>query len=294
MKPTKIIVILLIMTGFHVLAQRSLPEFSIYGNGGIPLLLPKGTPSPTGFNSEGGLGFTAFFSQQIGIHFGVGFGSYNIETKVDVFNTFTPELIDRNDLVFDLYTTLSDYKEFQKATFFSIPIMLQFQSNRTHSFYAMGGAKLQLLHQTSYESSIATFHNAAFYHYYNNWATTQTFAGLGTFKGTTTTGKFNYDLLTALSLETGMKWRIGSVFLYTGVYLDYTLNNPAENHRKPLGDFIMPDQLPNLTLLTFADKIIPITAGIKLRLALPRALGKQPNLTISGRVHPGMVPSPGQ
>jgi hypothetical protein len=261
----------------NLLAQRPSNEFSIYGGGGFSTLLfspsLKGASSK-GFGGDAGIGFTTFFNPQIGIHFGAGFGFNNVEVSVDNLKTVTPGLVDANDYLFDKHTTLSDYNESKKLTFVSIPIMLQFQQNlgTTHAFYAMGGTKISFQHQTEYKSSVATLSNAAYYPELNNWSATQTFANLGTFNGNSTDGNFKIELFVKLALEIGMKWRIGNnTFLYTGAYLDYGLNDYAKNQRKPLGEYITPQQLTDLTLLSFTDKINLTTAGIKLRLAFSRS-----------------------
>jgi hypothetical protein len=267
------------MYSLPVSAQKPSNEFSIYGGGGAPVILSS-SASSSGFGGDIGLGFTTFLGQQVAVHVGAGLGLSNVTIKADNLKTITPGLIDddNNGYLYDLHTTLSGYSEVQKATFLNIPVMLQFQPKqerlqgyyvkRTLSFYAMGGAKLLFWHQTKYESSVATLSNAAYYPKFKNWTTTQKFAGLGTFDGNSTTGNFKLGLLTVLTLEAGMKWQIDEkFFLYTGAYLDYGLNDPAKNQRKPLGSYTAAEQLTDLTLLAFADKINLMTVGVKLRLA---------------------------
>ena len=272
-----IITILFAMICLQMSAQKPATEFLISGGGGVPIVMSKGA-SVTGFGANAGLGFMAFFSQQIGFHLGAEFGMNKINLKVDSLKTLTSGLIDANNYVFDLHTKLSDYNEIKQTTFLSIPIMLLFQSNpTTHSFYAMGGVKILFQHQTNYESSVAMLSNAAYYSEFDNWAATQKFANLGTFKGNTTTGNFNLNLFTKLAFETGMKWKIGNnAFLYTGAFLDYNLNDPARHQRQPLENYILPEQLSNFKLLTFSDRINLMTAGIKLRLAFSRSSTPKP------------------
>jgi hypothetical protein len=261
-----IFIILPAIINLQMFAQKPSNEFSIYTSIGMPIHLSKDATFK-GFGADIGLGYTAFVSQQIAFHLGAGFGLSNVEVNVDRLKNFTPGLTDRNGYLFDKHTTLSNYNEIQKTTSFNIPLMLQFQPNQ-QGFYAMGGAKIHLLHQTSYETKVATLNNAAYYPRFNNWATTQTFAGLGTFNGNTTTGNFKLQLFTTLSLEVGMKRTIGkNAFLYIGAYIDYSLTDHAQAHRKPFSEYTTPEHLTDLTLLTFANKINPTFAGIKLRYA---------------------------
>jgi hypothetical protein len=255
-----------------LLAEKPLDEFQIYGGAGTPVLSPKGS-TIKGFSGDAGIGFTAFVSRQIGIHFGIGFGLNNVEINVENLTTITPEMPDINGQLFDLHTTLSGYREIQKATFFTIPIMLQFQPNR-HGFYAKGGAKLLFHHRTAYESRVETFHNAAYYSP-DNWVTAPSSEGLGAFPGNSTTGNFDLELFTILTLEMGMKWQISeNTFLYTGAFIDYGLSNPVQNQRESYDHYIWPARLQDLTLLSFADRINPATVGIRLRLALTPRMGQ--------------------
>ena len=270
----RLLCIVFAMASLQLLAQKPANEFQIYGGGGLPISLPKGT-SAKGFGADAGIGFTAFIAQQIGIHIGAGYGLSNVDINADNLKTVTHGLIDANNYPFDLHTTLSDYKETQKSTFFSVPVMLQFQPN-SQGFYAMGGAKIFVRYQTDFEPSIATLNNAAYYPEFDNWATTQMFAGLGTFPGNTTNGNSNLGVFTMLTLEMGMKWQLTErVFLYTGAYIDYGLGDPLKDLRKPVGDYIAPENLINLAPLAYADNINPVMVGVKLRLAFARSTMRQ-------------------
>jgi hypothetical protein len=270
-----ILIILLTIISLQNYAQKPSNEFIIFGGVGMPVFMSSGT-SVSGFTGDAGIGYTTFFSQQIGFHLGMGFGFINLDARIDNKETVTFGMIDENSLLFDKYTTLSDYKETKKATFLSIPAMLQFQQTptriRPHVFYAMGGAKFVFQQQTDYNASVATLSNAAYYPEFDNWAATQEFANLGIFDGNNNDGKFNPELFVNLAFEAGMKWRISNnTILYTGAFLDYALNDPARNYRQPYGEFITPDHLTNLTLLTHANKINLTTVGIKLRLSFSRS-----------------------
>ena len=265
-----IFTIVFAIASLQLSAQKPSNEFQIYGGAGIPLSFPKGT-SAKGFGVDLGIGFTAFVSQQIGIHFGVDYGLNNVEINVDNLKTVTLGLRDDNGYLFDKHTTLSNYNESQKTTFFSVPIMLQFQPN-TQGFYAMSGAKLLFQYKTTYESNVAILNNVGYYPEFDNWATTQLFAGFGTFDGNNTDGNFDIGLSTILALEIGMKWQIGrNMFLYTGAFVDYSLSDPLKEHRKPVSDFTTPESLQNLTLLQYADNVNSVFVGLKLRLAFIRS-----------------------
>ena len=275
-----LLIMLLAAGSLPVSAQKPGNEFSIYGGGGIPAVLSNGV-STAGFGGDIGLGFTAFLGEQAALLVGAGFGFNDVNVKVGSLKTLTPDLVDENGQLYDLQTTLSSYSEAQRTTFLSIPVMLQIQSKhetsygwyikKKHAFYVLGGAKLLFWRQTEYESSVAALNNTAYYPKYDNKAATQTFAGLGDFKGNSAAGNFSSGLSVILALEMGMKWHMSeNSFLYTGAYLDYGLSDAAKNQRKPLDNYTAAEHLSDLTLLAFEDKVRLITVGVKLRLVLFR------------------------
>jgi hypothetical protein len=250
----------------QIFAQKPTNEFTIYGGVGLPIMVSNETVS-IGFAGDIGLGFTTFANRHIAFHFGAGLGFNTIKIDVDDLKTQTFGLRDENGLLFDKHTTLSDYREIQKTTLLNIPLMLQFQP-KTQGFYAMCGAKIIFWQKTNYETKIGTLHNLAYYPELGNWSGTQEFANFGPFNGTNTTGNFNLGLYTILAFETGMKWKINEqTFLYAGLYLDYYLDDPAKNQRKSYSEYITPNHLNHLTLLSFADNINAMTIGLKLRLS---------------------------
>ncbi|MCL2416426.1 MAG: hypothetical protein FWD02_00625 [Bacteroidales bacterium] len=274
MKKLYTLIFVFAIASLQASAQRPQNEFQIFGGGGIPISLQSGV-STTGFSGETGIGFTAFVSRSIGIHFGVGVGTLHKEVNVDALRTVTYGSIDANGYVRDLHTTLFDYREtLRTSTHLSVPLMLQFQPNR-HGFYAMGGVRMIFLasRNASYDVSVAALHNEAFYHQPGNWA----IADIGTFPGNSVSRNFEFPQpTTMLTLEMGWKWRIGeNVFLYTGAFLDYGLNDLARDIRQPLSNFTLPETLQNLTVLQYTDRVSPTVVGIKLRLAFAHSDGQR-------------------
>ena len=274
-------------------------ELSVYGGGGYSFFLfrpytekvpayPKtniehsmvnGTSS-SGASGDLGIGFTGFVSPQIGIHIGLGLGISNIGVKVDSMKNYATEQFDvvNGNRPYDLYTSLYDYRETHRMFSLSIPFMLQFQSQQSQSwsrksdlaqgFYAMTGFKFNVLFNSTFESKIATLDNTAHYLDLDNIAGTQTFAGLGHFKGKNGQGDFGY-IHTLFTFEAGMKWRIAdNMFLYTGAYFDYGLNDPSKSSRTPIAENNYIDLVnANLSMLEFSSKTNLMTFGVKLRLA---------------------------
>jgi len=307
----KSVLILLIMSALSVSAKTPY-EFSIYGGGGYSTFLyrlpanssgftpigespvittpPNGLYAIYGVSSSGisgdlGVSFTGFVAPQFGFHVGIGLGLCNVGVNVDSLKTYTSDLIDSNNRDFNMYTNLFDYSETLRMINLSIPLMLQFQTapnqqswNRkpdiSHGVYAMIGIKLSVLLNNTYESNIATLQNSAYYPGLDNWAATQEFADLGEFKGKSAKGDIGF-VQAIFVAELGMKWRVAdNMYLYTGAYFDYGLNDPLKNSRKPTSDYIFADDLRDFALLDFSEKTHLITMGVKMRLSFVKVFNQ--------------------
>ena len=266
------------INSLHVLAKTP-NEISIYGGGGYSRFIFQPSSkdaSSKGFYGDFGTGFTSFITPKLGFHIGAGFAMYNLTAKKDSLSVFTPDLIDSNGYTFDLFSELFGYRETHRIFCLSIPLMIQIQTeprpayNRRLStencFYAMAGAKVNIVVKSEYDMEIATLYNKAYYPLQNNWAGTQKFAGLGVFNGNNADGNLKY-ILPVFSLEAGMKWRIASaMYLYTGAFFDYGPNSFVKNDRDQIKNYTSPRDFENLALLELSDNMNIMTAGIKLRL----------------------------
>jgi hypothetical protein len=277
-----------------LVAQKAPHEFSVNAGAGISTYaftpIPK-KASSLGYITDFGFGFTGFISRQVGIHVGVGFGLFNVKSKVDTLYNLKKNLSDFDEhgkeLPYELHTKLINYNDMHKSLFINIPIMFHYQSYQKQywswkktqkaGFYARGGVKLLLLLNNQYEATIPTMYNKAYYPTIDNWADTQEFKGLGTFVGNTQKGDLDFGLLATLSLEAGVKWRIeNNLFIYTGVYFDCGLNDPIKDNRKLWGDF--KDGLDAFNLLnevsilnyTNSSRANLMVVGIKLHFAFSK------------------------
>jgi len=269
------------MNTLKVSAQKTPHEFSISGGLGFSTFCFQPSvkkAASTGFSADVALGFTGFMSPQWGVHLGLGWGLYNVKTKINNLTTVIPDMVDKNNYLFNLHSTLNNYEEVHKTMFLYAPVMLQFQTKpkatmhwrkgQKASFYTMAGAKVLLLFDNKYDLNVESLTNAAYYPEFDNWAATQIFAGLSTFDGNRVNGVFKINVLAMFAFETGIKWRIGNtLYLYTGLFYDCGLNDPSKKFRKPFDYYTSPEQLTDLSLLMFSEKINLMTIGIKLRLA---------------------------
>ena len=267
------ITIICLIISTHLSANRT--EFQIYGGAGFPITLQNGI-STSSFDGNAGLGLTAFVTRNVGIHLGVGLGVMHRETTVDKLKTVTYGLIDANNYTYDLHSTFSDYCENVRVkNYFTMPLMLYIQPD-TEGFYTKAGIKLFLPigdSRVNCDVSVATLQNEGYYVEHDNWAKTQLFAGFGTFSDNHTSSDFAFQFSTALALEVGWKWYLNqNMFLYTGLFLDYWLNDFTKDYRQTPSDFSRPENLVPATMVDLGlfqhdYKINPATVGIKLRLA---------------------------
>jgi hypothetical protein len=261
-------------------AQRTSPEFSVYSGWGYSFFAYSPSVAGTssnGFSGDVGLGITAFFNRQLGIHAGVAFGLYNVKGNVATLNHVTPGLYDiKKGLNYDLHTTLTDYNEVQNTMFMSFPVMFQFQTkmNQTSNwrkktqtgFYAMTGIKTLILLNGNYASRIE-LRNEAFY---------PDFETLMNPVRTNVTGALKLGALVMFSLEAGIKWRFNQrVYLYTGAFFDCGLNDPVKDYRVPYEYYTSAASLQDFTILKFTDRVNLMTVGFKLRWAF--SLGSSRN-----------------
>jgi len=194
---------------------------------------------------------------------------------------------------------VNGYEEKQRSAMMQIPLMLQFQTDRTDSrrqFFAAAGAKAGFPINGKYRNK-ASLSNAGYYEYENSLYDTQQFMGFGDFPNRKSNGGIDFKTAFFLSAEAGVKWKLNDKFsLYAGAYLDFGLNNikapqnvddlpsiVAYNRANPPAfavNSIVQSQysqngarrqafIPGRTtgLESSTGNIKPIAAGIKIRLA---------------------------
>ena len=287
MKKIIIITFIAAMSSHYVSAQAD-HEMSLNLGGGLSSLLytPAKGSSNLGVGGEVGLGYILFLDNasaaetgtvvraQWGIHTGLGIALYG--ARADAINESTVQKgipdSDNGDL-FDLHTTLKDYKETQSAIYLNIPLMALYDME---PFYFLAGFKFGIPISAKYKPGNATFTNEAYYPKYKNSLTGQEFAGLGKFERKNPDGNIDLGFTTMLSIEAGFKQRINwKHYIYVGVYFDYGLNNSLKKGSQqefvnykysvedPTGGFTT-----NSVMSSFCDKTNIIAAGLKLRLAM--------------------------
>ena len=268
--------------------NTSAHEFGVSIGGGLSTL--KYDDGKNGIGGNIALNYTYLFNEKWGIKSGLELALYNAKLKDFSTLSYAPGLKDSEGEIFDYYSSVSGYTEKQKAMLLNIPVMGYFQTEAfsQNKFYVSAGFKVGIPVSGKYESDGETFVNKGWYPNKNNWVETQKFAGFGEFKDKSVEDDLDLDLAFILSLEAGLKWDLGgNKSLYTGVFLDYGLNDIRKYSNKPFVtqtvdgdnyDFTNNSALESTYATKYvheqgevkkiADKVVPFAVGIKIGFAL--------------------------
>ena len=266
-KISVILTILTVMTN-HSAYGGGGHELSVYGAGGLSSFryqLPNCDVSQ-GMGGNFGLGYTYFVNQQWGAHIGAGLGMYNAKVTVNDITMISPDLIDNEGDRFDMHTILSGYRETQHAMYVNLPVMAVYQRPL---FYVMGGVKTGIPINAKYTASSAKLENASYYPEYDNWATSQEFAGNGDFDDKKFKDKLKLGVSLMLALEAGTKIDVSkNISMYIGAFLDYGLNSVLkEKHHSFISYNAENPSDFNANLFSVSDKTNMMATGIILRMS---------------------------
>lgn len=262
-------------------------EFSVGGFAGIMSLkhdLEQGT-SKDKLAGGMGLGYTYFFSENLGLATGLDFAFYNQDLKLgEVSGSHQAYDLERR-VDFEFRYNLKDYTEQQSAFYLNIPIMMHYQFAEMDNlmFYVAAGGKVGLPINGKYKSIRGSLKTEGYYPHNGDLIDDIPFRGFGEFPVSAHDDKIKYKMSVSLALETGAKWKLpNDMFLYTGVFVDYGLNDIKKEDMglKPLVQYnpLNPEDHVYSGILsssnekegqenTFVKKINTMGYGIKVRLA---------------------------
>lgn len=263
-------------------------EFSVGVLGGMHALKYDMSVGESSNKFAGGIGvgYTYFFKKNMGLATGLDLAFYNAEVELNDFsgNHATFDLDRQKD--FDFRYTLQNYKEKQSALFINIPIMFhyQFTDGDNVKFYAAAGGKIGIPASGKYKSSGASLKTEGYYSHDNSTLYGPKYRGFGDFVTKQYDNELNYKMAFSLAVEAGAKWTLpNNMALYTGVYLDYGLNDVKKSQKSDASlveyNQISPEDhifggVANSSfkpesgaLSSMVDKINTMAYGVKIRLA---------------------------
>jgi outer membrane protein OmpA-like peptidoglycan-associated protein len=277
-KVRNIALALLCGTGLSLHAQTP-HEFSFDAGGGLSALRYK-VASPLSKNAGGGggfgLGYAYTLTEQWSVATGLDFNFYRSAITGNGAKSYLLNLTDDEGERYDLRTTLTRYKEKQRATYLHIPLMAVYHG--PWGLYARGGVKIGIPLGAKFEANAFSVSNRGYYPLYENDLKGPQFMGFGDFTGLNSSGKLKLRAAVSLALEAGYKWQPFEQWtLYAGAYLDCGLNNVRPKDAKPfiVSNPARPEKFgansivisQNEVVKNMVSKIVPISAGVTLRIA---------------------------
>jgi hypothetical protein len=289
-------------------------ELSLYGEGGLSTLrysLPQGGSRQDRLGGGGGLGYTFLFSGYLGMSTGVGLSAFRAGARLSGSFSSVAVFTDEYHEDFELRSSLSGYAEKQSLLTLNFPLMMHCQSGVISGkygkqIYLRAGLRLELPLRGSYRSHAASLTNMIYYPEHKMTLSQPAYKGLGEFSGKTSSGSLNFALSATACVEAGVKWDVSRhmsfnrnqllfnrllsfnsrqnarnrrLYLYTGIYFSYGLNDVLRSD--DMGDVIhrneeAPADFRISSLLAsryeaesnFTGKGLLIGAGLTLRLSL--------------------------
>jgi hypothetical protein len=236
-------------------------EFSLYTTGSMANLnySPETGSNKAGFGNLTGIGYTYFFSERWGVSSGVEVALYNNKYTLPSASGVNQENDGTND--FELIYHLSNYEEKQRALLLNIPVMLRYQyplcSNGMNLYVALGG-KAGIPVKANYKARTEELETFGFFPQYDLTLREPEFMGFGTYNNVQSDNDLLLNTAIFASAEAGVKWPLANkLFLYTGIYADYGLNNINGNLRLN----------PTPEYAAIVNKVIPLSFGVKIALA---------------------------
>lgn len=178
------------------------------------------------------LDYTYFFSENFGIATGVEFQRFNAKTKgTNLDGSY--QTTDFEQEAFEFRYSLGRFEEEQKVNFLNIPLMLVFR-NEEAGIYARVGAKVGLPISGKFNGSY-NLSTSGYYPQYNAELFDPAFMGFGEFDNIRAE-RDEVELKPSFiaAFEFGIMHRIGSGNFYSGLYLDYGLNDIADKKTAPV------------------------------------------------------------
>ncbi|GAB6008748.1 hypothetical protein [Dysgonomonas reticulitermitis] len=206
-----------------MLVAQTKQEISVYTGGGLSSLNYKTNIGVHKSLPGGmfGIGYQYFLTSKLGVKTGLELSGSNAKLSINTLSANSRANDGASD--FEYRSKVSDYEEKQSSIFVSIPLMLQY--NKGILYGAIGG-KIGIPISGKYNVTKSTYENSGYYAFENTEYTEQEFLGFGTFINQEEKGDIDLKMAYMLSVELGAKWNLtGNMYLYTGIYMDYGLND---------------------------------------------------------------------
>jgi OmpA-OmpF porin, OOP family len=202
-------------------------ELTINLNGGLQGLdmKVKNGDNKINFGGKVGVGYTYFINKNWGIISGVDLGYFNNKNTLNNTILSSYQFDSQND-PFEYRIKTNQYSE--KNTFYtaSIPLLVQFRTEGDTQFYINAGARVHFPFAQKSKIKINQISTTGYYPDMNVEFENLPQHGFTTYNNIEESVKNKFKTAIALNVETGVSFKLSEILrLYTGVYLDYGLNN---------------------------------------------------------------------
>jgi outer membrane protein OmpA-like peptidoglycan-associated protein len=265
-------------------AGQSSSQLSAFGTFGVMsglMYTPAEGINKIQFGYGGGLNYTYFFKPAFGISVGAEVGTYSNKFELSDFRGDDPA--HDGEESFRLRYELSGYSETQNIMSLHVPVMLNFEIGRKVKFVTNVGAKLNILLNATYTSTLANITTAGYYPQYE--LTLPELIGFGEFNNVKGSGKLLLRSVSPIfTAEVGIKVMLSREWaLYMGGYIDYGLRlyekpdqtqafikyNAVNNSDYKINSILQSQRGGDKV---FVEKLALFSAGAKLRIAFNAAV----------------------
>jgi len=263
--------ILLIFLALSMGVQAFASEFSVYGGGGLSTLMydTKEGDKSQGLGGLFGVGYTYFFTPNLGLASGLEMAFYNAKYELEKITQQPYTFTDYEGHELEFRSTVEGYREEQSLSILQIPLMLQYRQGEKHQFYATAGTKIGIPLSGKNKIYADSVKNSAYSKFEDYEYTTQKFMGFGTYAKQESEKKLALQNAVLLSAETGIKWKLSEELrLYTGIYFDYGLNPVTKRGNGSDRTIEYKSQEQTFDFNNLIDETTPLAIGLKLRLSL--------------------------
>lgn len=225
--------------------------------------------------------YTYFLNENWGIKSGLELSYYHSKSEIESIAGHVAAIDDEKE-AFEYRYSIGGYTETQNTYLINIPLLLHFETSRPNAvsnFYASGGFKIGIPVSNKYKSEISSIKTQGYYSE-TNVIYDLLFRGFGTYTDQNVKGSINSNIQVAASLEFGIKNKIGeNLFIYSGLYCDYGLNNLTKKNKTFLEyNTDEPARIKNNSILnskyangsntsSFVNSVNTMSFGVKVNVA---------------------------
>lgn len=238
-----------------------------------------GITSKVGLGGGAGLGYNFFFSSKWGVGTGIELGFYNASTTIGNLtgDEWTTDLSSSESFRFQYEA--QNYEEKQSINMLTIPLLVNFQTGEKYTLYASAGLRIGIPLSSKAEQTAAQLTTSGFYPALGYVVTDVPEAGFATISNYSASGNLDLKTSCILSVEAGLKWKlIKNWNVYTGLYLDYGLNNIQKTADKQVVHYQAdkPAVFEANSILNTPknDGIHTLSFGVRIGVAFSKGLAK--------------------